>query len=207
MTVALYAVLAVAVLGGLYWLWVAARAYWTFRGTRVITCPETRAPAAVEVDAAHSAATALVRPDLRLKSCSLWPERRHCGQPCLDQIESAPEACLLRTILASWYQGRSCVFCGKPFGEIHLTDHKPSMLSPEERTVEWCEVRAERVYEVLSTHRPVCWDCHIAETFRRLYPERVVDRPRSAGSAQAGTTTPLRREAAADAQSQRPDAP
>jgi hypothetical protein len=30
--------------------------------------------------------------------------------------------------------------------------------------------------DVFSTHRPVCWNCHVTETFRRLHPELVVDR-------------------------------
>jgi len=26
-------------------------------------------------------------------------------------------------------------------------------------------------------YQPVCWNCHVAETFRRLYPEMAADRP------------------------------
>ena len=43
-------------------------------------------------------------------------------------------------------------------------------------TVEWSDFRPEALPEVLATHWPVCWDCHIAETFRRKYPKLVVDR-------------------------------
>jgi len=35
----------------------------------------------------------------------------------------------------------------------------------------------ERLRATISNHPPVCWDCHIAETFRRTYPELVTDRP------------------------------
>ena len=31
----------------------------------------------------------------------------------------------------------------------------------------------------MGTHLPVCWNCHIAESFRREHPELVVDRPAS----------------------------
>src|SRR5512144_439621 len=90
------------------------RAYRRYRGARVIVCPETRAPAAVELDARHAAATDLFGDaDLRLQSCSRWPERQDCGQECLAQIEAAPEDCLARTILAKWYEGATCALCGR----------------------------------------------------------------------------------------------
>jgi len=45
-------------------------AYRRYRGRRVAACPETSAPAAVEVDAIHAALTAVLGPPhLRLKSC------------------------------------------------------------------------------------------------------------------------------------------
>ena len=79
-----------------------------YRGKRVITCPETRKPAAIQVDAGHAALTAAVsHPDLRLKSCSRWPEREDCGQECLLQVELSPEDCLVRTYLLTGIQTNS----------------------------------------------------------------------------------------------------
>src|SRR5262245_63199419 len=96
-----------------------------FRGKRVITCPETRKAAAVEVDAAHAGLSAIFhQPDLRLKRCSRWPEREDCGQECLLQVELSPEGCLLRHMLTSWYEGKLCAACGTPFRQIHWIDHK-----------------------------------------------------------------------------------
>ena len=105
-------VLGVAVLVGLGVLFVfgrrLARAFLAYRGTRVVVCPENREMVAVQVDAGHAALSASQgRPDLRLESCTRWPEKAGCGQECLGQIESAPEACLLRNILGDWYQGKS----------------------------------------------------------------------------------------------------
>jgi hypothetical protein len=155
----------------------AAGNYLKFRGKRVITCPETRKAAGVEVDAAHAAITGGIgNTDLRLKSCSRWPERQDCGQACLLQVRLAPEDCLLRNILTGWYADKHCVSCGTPFGEIHLYDHKPALLSPEGKTFEWREIAAERVNDVLATHSPVCWDCHILQTFCREHPDMSVDR-------------------------------
>jgi hypothetical protein len=148
-----------------------------FRGQRVITCPETRRPAAVEVDTFHAALTAsYTSPDLQLKSCSRWPERQDCGQECLLQIEIAPEDCLVRNILLSWYIDKHCVSCGRKFEAIQWSDHKPALLSPEGETLDWSAIPAEMVPDVLKTHFPVCWDCHITETFCRKYPDLIVDR-------------------------------
>jgi hypothetical protein len=156
-----------------------AGAYLKYRGKRVITCPETRKPAGVTVDATHAAVTAAVDyPKLRLKTCSRWPEREDCGQACLLQVQLSPRDCLVRNILTDWYLGKHCVSCGREFGEIHLLDYKPALLSPEGKTIEWREVASERVPEVLETHFPICWDCHITESFCRQHPEMVVDRSR-----------------------------
>ena len=171
-------VMALLILGALFLLLsAAATAYLKFRGTRLVNCPETKEPAAVEVDAKYAVFTASVgEQGLRLNDCSRWPERQDCGQECLGQIASAPEDCLVRNILTKWYEGRTCVFCAKPLGEIDWLGHKPTLMSHERVTLEWNEIPAEKVPAVLQTHMPVCWDCHIAETFRRRYPERFVDR-------------------------------
>jgi len=153
--------------------------YLKFRGKRVIICPETRAPAGVEVDAEHAAVTsATTMAELRLKSCSRWPERQDCGQECLLQVALAPQDCLLRNILVKWYADKKCVSCGKEFGEIHLLDHKPAFHSPEGRPVSWDELRAEDVPNALETCLPICWDCYIVENFCREHPDLLVDRSR-----------------------------
>jgi hypothetical protein len=157
----------------------AAGAYLRYRGKRVITCPETRKPAAVVVDAKHAALRAVFSyPDLRLENCSRWPERQDCGQACLLQVRLSPEDCLVRNILATWYDGKCCVSCGRQFGEIHWSDQKPALLRPDGRTVEWGELAPEEIPEALRTQFPVCWNCHITETFCRLHPEMIVDRSR-----------------------------
>jgi hypothetical protein len=73
---------------------VFGRAYLKWRGERVITCPENKRPAGVLVNTRHVLLMTLEgKSDLRLKSCSRWPERKDCGQECLRQIEAAPEDC------------------------------------------------------------------------------------------------------------------
>jgi hypothetical protein len=153
------------------------RAYFAYRGKRLITCPETHEAAAVDVAAGEAAVGAfLSEPTLRLKECSRWPERQDCGQQCLQQIEVSPENCLVWNIVSKWYEGKQCVFCHKTLSGLHHLDHAPALLSPDHKSVEWRELRPEQLPDVFSTHRPVCWNCHVTETFRRLHPELVVDR-------------------------------
>ena len=66
---------------------------------------------------------------------------------------------------------------GKDIGEIIGATHKPAFLSEERVTVGWEEIRAENLPVVMATHDPVCWDCHVIETIRRKYPDRIVYRP------------------------------
>ena len=76
------------------------RVYFRFRGTRLVTCPETHEPAVVEVAARSMAIQAILdEPCLMLSECSRWPMRRDCGQDCLRQIEDRPSE--LR-ISAAW---------------------------------------------------------------------------------------------------------
>jgi len=153
------------------------RAYFKFRGQRLVTCPETHAPEAVNVAAREAGlGTFFNEPTLHLDRCSRWPEREGCGQDCLQQIEADPEKCLVWNIVAKWYEGKICVFCRKPFAPMHHIDHAPALLGPDFRTTEWKEISAEKLPEIFSNYQPVCWNCHVAETFRRLHPELVTNR-------------------------------
>ena len=160
-----------------YRLGIAAREYRKFRGERIITCPENHQPAAVAVAAGKAARRAFTGThELRLKECSRWPEREGCGQDCLSEIEADPEQCLVWNIVNDWYADKVCAYCGKPFGHINWHDHRPALLNQERRTVQWTAVPPEKLPEIFRTHQPVCWDCHIAESFRREHPEMVTDR-------------------------------
>jgi hypothetical protein len=158
---------------------VFGRAYQKFSGERVIRCPENQRPAGVRVDTGHVLLMMLDgKDDLRLKSCSRWPERQDCGQECLRQIEAAPGDCLVRNVLTRWYEGKSCAICGKPIGEIHWADNEPVLLNADHRTVEWRELAAADVPAALATHQPVCWNCHVVNRMAGEHPELVIDRSR-----------------------------
>jgi hypothetical protein len=156
----------------------AVRTYFHFRGKRLVACPETHKPAAVSVGAAEAGLGVFFNePTMRLRECSRWPERQNCGQDCLQQIESDSQNCLVWNIVSRWYEGKVCVFCRKPIEPLHQWDHAPALLGRDFRTKEWKDVRPEVLPEVFASHQPVCWNCHVAESFRRLHPELVTDRP------------------------------
>jgi hypothetical protein len=148
-----------------------------FSGERVIICPETGKQAIVEVDARHAALSSLIgQTDLRLENCWRWPLREDCGQECLMQLDMAPDECLVRSVLEKWYRHKTCVFCSRSFEEVDLMDHKPALLNPEGITVEWKQIPLSAVAEAMATYLPVCWNCHIAQTFRLEHSDLVVDR-------------------------------
>ena len=157
------------------------RAWVKFRGQRVIECPDNRQPAGVVVDAGHAASTGILgAPELRLSSCSRWPEKTGCGQMCLSQIATAPEDCLVRNILALWYEGKSCASCGKPVGDLEWAGSKPGLLLRDGSSVEWSAVPAEKLHETLAAAQPICFGCHTAATLMRERPDMVADRHRPA---------------------------
>jgi hypothetical protein len=160
-------------------LFRGTRVFLRTRGKRLVTCPENHCVAAVELDAKGAGLRAVRGGDfLCLQDCSRWPERQNCGQECLSQVEELGEGCLVRNIVADWYKGKTCVYCHKPVDDSKdWAGHIPALLTPEARTVSWEEVPAEKLPEIFVTHQPVCWSCHIAESFRRQHPELVVDRP------------------------------
>ena len=149
------------------------------RGTRIVECPETKRPAAVELDA-FRAAIAWFGDEpgrLRLAECSRWPEKAGCGQECLGEIERDGASCLVRNLVAAWYRGQACVFCAKRIPEVTWTEHRPALLAPDGVTVSWKDVKPEDLPDVFSTHKPVCWDCHVVQGVVRERPDVVTVRP------------------------------
>jgi len=177
---AIVIIAAVLLLGGPV-VWRLGVAWRKYRGKRVIECPENHMPAGVSLDVRHAAATALQgETRLRLRECSRWPERQDCGQDCLFQIERAPADCLVRNILVRWYEGKDCAWCGRPIGEIHVVDRKPALLVADQGSLEWNQVPAEQLSQILAVAQPLCFTCHVANTMIRQHPELVIDRSRTA---------------------------
>ena len=189
MNLGLYALMAVVTAGAIFLLVrgaVGLYSYFHFRGTRLVTCPETKRPAAVEVDASYAGLTAALgmAPRVRLEDCSRWQVRERCDEPCLSQLQNAPEECLVRRLVALWYEGKYCAFCHKAIPPVDWPGHQPTLMDSNGRTVQWHEVPPEQLPDVLASFRPVCSNCHITETFRREHPEMVVERPKTPDSKQ-----------------------
>lgn len=165
----------------LVWAVLAFLTYWKYRGKRLITCPENHQTAAVEVATSRAAARTFILPGtLTLKDCSRWPEMQGCGQECLSQVEENPHDCLVWNIVGNWYEGKECAVCGKTFTKLEWHAHRPALMDARGRTVKWSDVPAENLPALLAKFRPVCWDCHVAEEFRRQHAELITDRERKA---------------------------
>jgi hypothetical protein len=179
MVVLLIPIAAAVVIAAGYFLVAAVHAWRAYRGVHIIQCPETRKPAAVRVDIGHAAASTVIddAADVRLASCSRWPERAGCDQACVPQIERDPIDTRLDTILADVFADHRCALCGKTIPGVPAIGHKPAFRAPDGRTIPCDQIAPERIGEMLETHRLVCWDCDIAETFRREHPELVIDVP------------------------------
>jgi len=69
------------------------------------------------------------------------------------------------------------VRCGRAIGDVDWLDLKPALAGPDGGLRQWQEVAHETLPTVLATHRPVCFDCYVSETFRQQHPELVIDNP------------------------------
>ena len=143
-----------------------------YRGTRVLTCPENHQHVAVSVDLFAGGS----RP--RLKTCTRWPEKEGCDQACVRELEASPKKTLVQAIASDWYTGKSCVFCSGAIEDIVWHERPPALRTPDGATREWKTVAPHELPDVLATHQPVCWRCHVTESFRREHTELVIERPR-----------------------------
>ena len=149
-----------------------------YSGDRVVACPENQKPAGVSLERGRIVLAAVgASSHLRLASCSRWPERAGCGQECLAQIAAAPQDCLVRNIVAKWYEGKVCASCKLPFHEIQWQMSKPALLLADKTSVEWNRVPAERLQETLATAAPLCYSCYLASHLALEHPELAVERP------------------------------
>ena len=172
------AILGVVVVACAIWyLLRAGRMYQKLAGDRVVTCPETGRPAGVRIDARYAAASTIRRQPaehLRLANCWRWEARGRCDEACL--AEAADPQSTTSAIASGWYEGRTCVYCGEPVHDDVSVGHHAALLDQRGATHEWSDVPPPDLPDALGTGRPVCWNCHIAETFRRQYPQLVTDR-------------------------------
>jgi hypothetical protein len=157
---------------------VAMRTWLRVRGARIVVCPETERPVAVRVDVGHAMATAIrEKPDLKLTSCTRWPERQDCDQPCVQQIETAPSETDPRTIAARFFGKAHCAICARRIETPSAIAPQPGFMDPASHKAErWDEIPPQDLPSAIATRRPLCSNCTVAETFRQRFPDRVTDR-------------------------------
>jgi hypothetical protein len=162
---------------------LAIAAYIRMRGTRIVTCPESKQPAAVTVNAAHSALSGLLDPaDIQISTCSRWPARPECDQACAREIASAPNRTTTFQMMAQWYAGKQCGICGRDMPPLSHFAPEPGLMSVTSQppvTVAWTDVPPEQIPKMLPTHLPVCSSCHLMTWFQHEHPELVIDRHRT----------------------------
>ena len=149
-----------------------------FTGRMLVICPETGKPAAVKLATWRSLWAAIRgRREMELGECSRWPERQDCPQDCVCQIEEDPKGHQVWTVAAKWFEGKTCVFCGSNIEPFKHLDRRPALLNLEKKTFEWVNLPPEKLPEAFNTCLPVCWKCHIAESFIREHPNLATFRP------------------------------
>jgi hypothetical protein len=161
-----------------FYIAIAWRTWARTHGARVVVCPETERPVAVKVDVGHAMTTAVwEKPDLRLTSCSRWPVRADCDQPCVSQIEKAPSETQPKTIASHFFAGLRCTICQRPIEPPSSLTLQPGFMDPVTHTVQkWDEVAPQDLPDAIASRRPLCSNCTLAESFRQRFPEKVVER-------------------------------
>ena len=171
---------------------LAITAYIRMRGTRLVTCPESKQTAAVTVSAAHSVLGGVFNPsDIQISTCSRWPARPGCDQACAREIARAPKRTRIFELMAQWYAGKNCGICGRimpPLSHFGPEAGLMSVTSREVVTVAWTDVPPEQLPKMLPTHLPVCSSCHLMTWFRHEHPDLVVDRHRTALESEESST-------------------
>ncbi|HXS98943.1 MAG TPA: hypothetical protein VN736_30315 [Candidatus Limnocylindrales bacterium] len=154
------------------------RLYVKYAGPRAVTCPETRAHAAVTLQRGATIRTGLLgTPNLELGACSRWPERAGCGQECTAEIAADPEASLARIIAGRWFEGKKCITCNLEFHKIEWQVAKPALVLADKSCVEWDRVPVDKLPEALADALPLCCTCFLASKMVAERPDLVLKRP------------------------------
>jgi hypothetical protein len=175
-----WTLLASLIIGIAAWVLVSGflKTWRLYHGVHLITCPENLRPAAVTPAAFEAAKWFAVsgETDLHLRGCSRWPEMAGCDQACLPQIASRPIECRVQSLVAAWYENKHCHFCGRGIADIVWHERPPALRTNDGVTREWKDIAPEDLPDVFATADPVCWACHMVETFRHEHPEMVIER-------------------------------
>lgn len=80
-------------------------------------------------------------------------------------------------LLKRFFDGKECAICKRPIPPVHRTGLKPGLLNPAtHETYSWDQIPHENLAAALETQLPLCSGCVVAESFRKRFPDLVVDR-------------------------------
>lgn len=159
-------------------VWYAGRAFRVWRrfgSERLVTRPEPKQPAAAHIDVALAVASGSgSAPASRQSGSHRAEERGACDEASLEtaHLPEAPASAVVK----QWARSRTCALCRGPVTESWFAGHHIALLEPTGMTREWVDVGADRLALALATSLPLCWNCHVAATFRRTHPELITDR-------------------------------
>ena len=83
--------------------------------------------------------------------------------------------------LKQFFGGKQCAACGRTIPPVHAGELHPGLMNADtHEAVPWEDIPAANLPATLARHLTLCSSCVTAETFRRQYPDLVVDRHRTA---------------------------
>jgi len=152
--------------------------YFKNRGRRPVVCPDDRKAADVEIDRKFALQAAMQgKEQMRVQSCTHWPENGACRQDCLVQVEPTPEN--IDRLLTRWFDGKPCSLCTRPLSPADWRFGRMAFLSDKFRLIELRQIDLDTIGSMSEPTRPLCWKCHQQEK------ERQVVSIQSAGSQRA----------------------
>ena len=82
--------------------------------------------------------------------------------------------------LKHFFGGKQCAACSRPIPPVHAGELHPGLLNATtHEAIAWEDIPAANLSTTLESHVTICSSCLTVETFRRQYPELVVDRHRT----------------------------
>ncbi len=116
--------------------------------TTVVICPTMKLPAAVGLD-----------PELRMGSCSRWPEMQSCSQSCMPQVQFSAEDL---HDFAAHYEGKKCSSCGAPLTRDDWYKSRLAVLETNPGAPKIPGVDRPSILSVPKTRDPICSACYAA---------------------------------------------
>ena len=84
---------------------------------------------------------------------------------------------------AHFFEGQRCAICQHAIDPINAATLQPGLLDQVTHEASaWDEIPAQDLPEAFRVRKPICANCTLAESFRRRFPDRVVDRIPRPGS-------------------------